>query len=209
MAALLKQSKRADHQSRLIVAGYIREIQHTVSNWVVPEVIIDFCVAFYFLQILWDLSGMDYDEEDSKIVTKLDNSWINIPINQEISKRMCNRFELEVTVNKVRSQIRNHFFIGFLKVYSNKMRRISTSIQFRRNEVKFQGVVQNSILPRNLHDGDRVKMIINFEDNHCEWYWNDLKDPLVTTSVDVGTVIPTISLFHEGSEFEITSFEFE
>ena len=215
MSTLLKN---VDERTKLIVNGYVRDTQKLISNWTIPDVIIDICIRFYHLEILWDFGG---EMKDSKVIVATSNTWKTVTLNQSISNKMCNIFEFEITVTDIAGIESNHFFIGFIKSSTDKLKeykeisfqgndKISEAVKFQRSEILLNGH-GNKIghLPRNLDIGDKVRMIFDFKQNNCKWFWNDKKAALVIRTFDTDTIIPALSPFWASSEFEITDYCFK
>ena len=218
MASILQLAKNVDNHTRLVVHGYIHDMQKSCKDMVIPDVIIDCCIAFYYLQLLWDLSRFS-DEQDSIFIKPKRNHWCTVTLNQSISNRLCNIFEFEITVNKIKDNGSNHFFIGFIKnsaEYVNRAKDMgnesySECIKLQRNEILLNSHGNHvGKLPRRLEAKDKIRFVVDFKADNCCWYWNDKQEPLVTRELngEVHAIIPALSPYWKASEFEITNYCF-
>lgn len=223
MATIHNLAKYVDHHTVLLVNGFIHEGERLLDASTFPDAIISFCIAFYYLRLLWDL-----EEEDNStvLISRVDN-WRTIKLNQSITNKMCKIFTFEVTVNRIKAEGQNHFFIGFIKnsldTVDNIMHthvdmsdggngKYTEAIKLQRNEVLLNGHAnQIGTLPRYLEAGDKIKMIIDFEQDNCKWFWNDQDKALETISFNkqVHAITPAMSPYWKTSEYEITNYSFQ
>lgn len=77
--------------------------------------------------------------QKSTILKSIKTKWKTIPIEQEITNKMCNIFEIEITANKACSEYserQNAFFIGFVKDTIENMDASAGLCQSRKNTVE-------------------------------------------------------------------------
>ena len=213
MAANVKRLGNVDNRTILIVNGYIRGVQRLMIDSIIPQEIIDECIAFYFIQLLWDLSKLAKD--DSRILKITSNQWTQIPLNQTILKACCNIFELEICINNgpdKRTDIPLYF--GFANATDGDVEDLKSGnpkvkkIRVYSDELIYKGKTVGKI-ERGLMVGDKFKMVVDFGNNICKWYWNETKEALHSIPVDADVILPVVSAFWEGTEYEIVDYCFK
>ena len=75
--------------------------------------IINECLAFYFIELLWDFSA--FNKENSKVIRNNVTHWRTVPLNQFITSKMCNVFSIQEETKKNTDHSTQSFFIGFVK----------------------------------------------------------------------------------------------
>ena len=221
MSTLYKQLQGVDERTKLIVNGYVRNIQQLLANWTIPTEIIDQCIAFYFIKILWDLERLN-QEEQCTIIDRTSSGWVSIPINQYITIGMCNIFEISVKSIENTSGTAQAIFIGFVrdKVIPNNSifcyghnKPNAEAIKIYRSKVTLNSdydTRQTKQLSKCYEKGDTIKMIFNFKEDNCKWYFNEETEPLVTRPLNGTNVfIPLFCCYDGGCKYEMTNYCFK
>lgn len=233
MSAAPLSSNHFDNRTILIVNGYLRDIMilfKLLSNWVdriviIPDEIIHLCIAYYIAAFHWDLQ--DLEQENSRMIKVSDTKCITIPLNQIITNKMCDTFELEITQTKSKAYKDNGFCFGFCRGYipdhvdkNHQMNRIPGNVCVRIDYKtiwfydKDNGIDLLHIkeLKKAFQSNCKIKMMIDFKMNRCRWIWIDYEEnkneELATTSIDVEFVCPVFSPYAKGNEYEITDYSF-
>lgn len=222
------RERNVDEDTILLVNGYIRRIQNLLLFMVIPNEIIDECIAFLHV-LVWDLSA--FNQENSSILRApidLVNNWTTIPLNQTITNKICDIFEIEVTqiACDIEDISSNACFIGFIKdsiddLDKSRALTLNGGIGIKVfNKQIFAYNMGKPDLPRGrevvktlskyFSKGDALKMIINFKENNCSWYMNASKDAVATIAIAEDDVIfPAFSPFWYKNHYEITNYSFK
>ena len=216
MAACKEQSKKVDKVTILLINGFIHEIQKLLKDWIVPSEIIDACIAFYYVELLWDLSGVK--QKDSKIIINpvADGSWKTAPLNQSITMKMCDIFEIEMKMIETTKSSRSDLFLGFFKNdLSDLVRDYQVTKKPNTEYIYIYGTRVSTnhklvhTLSRNFGIHDSVKMVFHFKENECKWFVNFQNEPILTKPIDADAVIPAFSFVYTNVKFEMSDFAFK
>lgn len=209
MTALLE---RVDEATKVLVNGFVRDIQKLMTYWTIPSEIIDQCIIFYHLQLLWDLSGINRD--DSTIICNTAPTWRTAPLNQSITSKLCNIFEIEMTLKEGKYSC--IFCIGFFKDDLRDLNRGDCLTLKSKTDYLFLGgarVSRNNEkvnqLSRAFGIGDSIKMIFNFKKNECKWFVDFEDEAILIKPIDADAVIPAFSFFWTFQTFEMTRYSLQ
>ena len=216
-----------DNRTRLIVNGFLRDIQvlfKLLSNWVdtqtlvIPKEIIDLCISYYMMEMLWNLSA--FNKQNSKIIdlsrtdSPSDNKW-RIPLNQSITRKMCDTFEIEIKQIKAgRGTAENAFHFGFFKDCLEDKIESGVGVKIKRKEIWCYGDIELpfkgekvKMLSKNFTKGDRVRMMINWDNDECTFYCND-EELRVTSVDDTDRIFPALCPLWALNAYQITQYSF-
>ena len=158
-----KVIKPREEMISILVNGYIRQAQQLLKNMTIPTVIVDQCIAFYYFKIFWNLNSSQIPS-DSRITV----------INQCITPKLCNIFEMEVIVNNVGND--NVFDIGYIDAKKDgKIGRsfgLSKYITVKGDKIH-EGRAWYSCIYSSFKSGDKIRITIDFVERKCSWYVNN------------------------------------
>ena len=212
--------KNVDQRTILIVNGYIRNIQKVLSHLIIPNEIVDECIAFC-MPLLWDLSALK--QENSSIIKlplRSGNRWKTIVLTECITNEICYIFEIEVTQIKANSdKTCNGCFLGFIKNSIDNLERDkalsrnigSVAIKVYQTSLWYINYDQSKrkqikCLSRYFTEGDKLTMSINFNEENCKWFWNN--EQITVVMIDSNVIFPAFSPFWQSNEYKITNFHF-
>lgn len=194
-----------------------------MTHWTIPYEIINQCLAFYYIKIVWDLKALN--QENCPIIDRKHDGWLSIPINQCISVEICNVFEMSIKSIANTIGTKQAVFMGFVRdksitidstqvidvfCYGHNEHK-SEAIKIFRKKVTLNDVntKETRQLSREYEKGDTIKMVFNFKEDNCKWYFNEEIEPLVIRPLNGSNVfIPTFACYDKGCKYKITHYCF-
>lgn len=214
MASSNKQLNGVNPDTKLLVSGFIRSIKGIMTYWTVPQEIIDQCILYYHLELLWDLSGIS--REDSRTICNITNGWRTAPLNQAITSKMCNIFEIEMKCIKSLPEIIGIFYGFFKNDLSDLVRNMQLTVKPNTEYIFICGTTVSNAnnvpvgkLSRHIGESDSIKMVFDFRKNECKWFVNFQDGAIMTEPIDADAVIPAFSFFWTSVTFELVNFAFK